>query len=159
MMRRRPYRSIWREFDEMIADMEAHLGEMVNGLTAQGYLPVPGFQQRMVPAIRGEFSIDVREHENEVVVVADLPGVEKEDISVYLIDPQTVEISSVREKAKEEKGEGYYVKERISGAMRRRVELPTEVVEEGTTATFNNGVLELCLKKKSVLPGKKIGIE
>ncbi len=158
MPRRRHYRPFWREFDEMIADMEAHLGEMVKNLEAQGYLPVPGFEQRMVPALKGEFSVDVREHEDEVVVVADLPGVEKTDIAVYLVDPQTLEISSVRERATETEREGYYVKERFSGSMRRRVELPVEVTEEATTATFNNGVLELRLKKKRGLPGKKIDI-
>ncbi len=158
-MPRRHYRTFWREFDEMIADMEAHLGDMVKGLEMQGYLPSPGFEQRMVPALKGEFSVDVREHEDEVVVVADLPGVEKSDIAVYLVDPRTLEISSVRERASETEREGYYVKERFSGSMRRRVELPSDVTEEGTTATFNNGVLELRLKKKMMQAGKKIDIE
>ena len=35
---------------------------------------------RMLPAVRGEFRVDVKEHENEVIVVADLPGIEKEAV-------------------------------------------------------------------------------
>jgi HSP20 family protein len=159
MARRHHFNPFWKEFDEMIAEMEAHLGDMIKGLDAQGYLPSPGFEQRMVPALKGEFSVDVLEHEEEVIVVADLPGVDKTDIAVYLIDPKTLEISSVRGRAAEGEREGYYLKERFSGSMRRRVELPTEVTEEGTTATFKNGILELRLKKMMVRPEKKIEIE
>jgi HSP20 family protein len=35
-------------------------------------LPAGGMSDRMLPAIRGEFRVDVREHEEDVIVVADL---------------------------------------------------------------------------------------
>ena len=159
MSRRRHFHPFWKEFEDMITEMEAHMGDMIKSLEDQGYLPPSGFEQRVVPALRGEFSVDVLEHEEEVIVVADLPGVEKTDIAIYLIDPKTLEISSVRGRVAEGEREGYYVKERFSGSMRRRVELPTEVTEEGTTATFKNGILELRLKKMLVRPEKKIEIE
>ena len=56
-----------------------------------------------LPAIRGEFRVDVREHDDEVIVVADLPGIDKEDISLQLINPRALEVSCERKGEKEEK--------------------------------------------------------
>jgi len=157
--RRYPFGSIWREFDEMMTDMEHRFSEMVEGLESERLLPAPGFRRRMLPALRGEFSVDVREHEDEVIVVADLPGVEKEDITIALINSRTLEISSKREEQKEDTGEGYYLKERIGGMISRQVALPADVSGDDTKATFTNGVLEIRLKKRIVPAEKKILIE
>ena len=76
---------------------------------------------RMLPAVRGEFRVDVKEHENEVIVVADLPGIEKEAVSIPLLNPRALEISCERKGETEEKSKGYYMRERMYGTMRRVV--------------------------------------
>jgi len=48
-----------------------------------------------------------------MIVVADLPGVEKDDVSLQILNLRTFEISCERKGEKEEKSEGYYVRERI----------------------------------------------
>jgi len=58
----------------------------------------------MIPDIRGEFRVDVR-HEDEVIAAADLPGVEKETVTLSLANPRALEITCER---KEEKAEGYF---------------------------------------------------
>jgi HSP20 family protein len=68
-----------------------------------GSSPPGGVTDRMLPAIRGEFRIDVREHDDEMIVVADLPGVEKDDVSLQILNPRTLEISCERKGEKEEK--------------------------------------------------------
>lgn len=157
--RRYPFSSIWREFDEMMAEMENRIASMMQEFEPERLLPAPGFHRRMIPALRGEFSVDVREHEDEVIVVADLPGVEKENVNLKLIDPRTLEISSERRGETEKSEEGYYMRERVYGSMSRRVYLPADVTEEGAKATFKNGVLEVHLKKTKVEPEKKIPID
>ncbi len=157
--RRYPFGSIWKEFDEMMTEMENRIASMMEGWEPERFLPAPGFHRRMLPAMRGEFSVDVREHEDEVIVVADLPGVEKEDVTLRLVDPRLLEITCERKGEKEKTDEGYYVRERIYGTIRRQVYLPTDVTEEGATASFRNGVLEVHLKKTKVVPEKKIPIE
>jgi HSP20 family protein len=113
---------------------------------------------RMLPAIRGEFRVDVREHDDEVIVVVDLPGVEKENVSAYLMDPVTLQVSCERKVEKEEESEGYYMKERSYGSMDRIIDLPAEVTEKGVSTSFKNGVLEVRLKKTEEKK-KKIAIE
>jgi len=113
----------------------------------------------MLPALRSEFRVDVREHDDDVIVVADLPGVEKDNVSLQLLNPRTLEISCEREKEKEEKSEGYYVRERVYGSMHRMVTMPADVTEKDAKASFKNGVLEVRLNKTKISPKSRIEIE
>jgi HSP20 family protein len=131
--RRYPYNSIWSEIEDMRAELDAlfQLGPYRGRL-----LPPGGVTDRMLPAIRGEFRVDVREQDNEMIVVADLPGVEKIDVSLQILNPRTLEISCERKGEKEEKSEGYYVRERVYGSMQRLVTLPADVDVKGCNSQF-----------------------
>jgi len=75
----------------MMKDFEDMLSEIENRLWGPGgrFLPAAGVADRVLPAIRGEFRVDVRDNDDEIMVVADLPGVDKEDISISLLSPNT----------------------------------------------------------------------
>lgn len=156
--------SLWRQFDDMMAEMEGRFRGMMQG--SGSYLPAGGLGpggigDRLMPAVRGEFRVDVREDEDEVLVAADLPGVERENITARLLSPIELEISSERRFERQEGGEeGQVVRqERAYGYMTRVVPLPHEVTAEGSHASFTNGVLELRLKKTTVERGERIPIE
>jgi HSP20 family protein len=139
-------------------EMRAELDSMFRQMSAGGrLLPAGGMSDRMLPAIRGEFRVDVREHDDDVIVAADLPGVDKEAVALQLLNSRALEISCERSNEREEKNEGFYMKERISGSMSRIVALPADVTEENARASFRNGVLEVTLKKAQ--PAKKTRIE
>jgi len=103
--RRYPYNSIWSEMENMRAELDSmfqlgpHWGR---------FLPPGGVTDRMLPAIRQEFRVDIWEHDGEVIVVADLPGLEKDDVSLQFLNQRILEISCKRKGEKEEKSEGYY---------------------------------------------------
>jgi HSP20 family protein len=73
----------WRRylFDSMWSEMENMRTELENmfQLASRGgrLLPPGGVTDRMLPALRSEFRVDVREHDDAIIVVADLPGVKK----------------------------------------------------------------------------------
>ena len=157
--RRYFYGPFWHEFDDLMSDMETQFNEMLEELASTKALPGKEMRARMLPAIRGEFRVDVKEHDDEIIVAADLPGVEKEDVSIEVLEPKTLRIAFSRQGETKEEGEGYYVRERTYGSMDRVVKLPAEVTDEGATATFRNGVLELRLKKTAAEEKKKIPIE
>lgn len=94
-----------------------------------------------------------------MIVVADLPGVDKEDMSLRLANPRALEISCERKSKREEKDKGYYVRELVAGSMQRVVVLPAEVTEDDAKASFKNGVLEVQLKKSTIIPKSRIEIE
>ena len=152
--RRYPFGWTWQDFDEMMSEMENRFFGPSGRL-----LPPGGITDRMMPALRGEFRIDIRDHDDEIIVVADLPGAEKEDVSVSLVNPGMLEIRSERSTNKEEKEEGYYMRERMSGSMSRIVTLPHEVTDEGASATFKNGILEIRMKKSTTKRGAQIKVE
>jgi HSP20 family protein len=154
--RRYPFESMWKEMEDMRAELENMFQ-----LTSSGgrFLLPAGGSDRMLPALRGEFRVDVREHDDEVIVAADLPGVEKENVSLQLLNPRTLEISCERKGEKEEKSEGYWVRERTYGSLQRIVVLPADVTETDAKASFKNGVLEVRFRKSKISPKSRIQIE
>ncbi|HZD43147.1 MAG TPA: Hsp20/alpha crystallin family protein, partial [Methanomicrobiales archaeon] len=106
----------------------------------------------------GAIQVDVREEDDYVVVIADLPGVDKSDVSLRLLDPGTLQISTQQRAEMEEEREGYFVRERTYGGVSRLVCLPTDVTDEGATTTFKNGVLEVRLLKTVEERGKRIPV-
>jgi len=116
------------------------LAEIENRLWGPGgrFLPAAGVTDQGPPCDQGGSSRARRagDNDDEIMVVADLPGVDKEDISIALLSPNTLEISCERRSDKEEQDEGYYVRERVYGTMARTVVLPHEVTDKGASATF-----------------------
>jgi len=152
--RRYPFAWMMRDFEDMMAEMENRFWGVGDRL-----LPPGGVADRMLPAIRGEFRVDVREHDDEVMIVADLPGIGKDEVMVSLVNPEMLEIRTERKTEKEEKEEGYYMRERMEGSMRRIVSLPHPVSDADASASFKNGVLEIRFKKSTAERGSVIKIE
>jgi HSP20 family protein len=103
-------------------------------------------------------AIDMVDHKDEIVLRADLPGLEEKDIEVTVEDG-TVTIRGERREEKEEKKTDYYYSERTYGVFARTVALPTTVDRERVKATFKKGVLEVHLPKAKEAVGKKIEVK
>jgi HSP20 family protein len=104
-------------------------------------------------------AVDIKDEENKLLVITDLPGVNKEGIEINLKE-DLLEISAKSEKEKETDEEGYIRKEREYTHFYRAVHLPTSVNEKESTAKIENGVLTITLPKmKLEEPTKKIQIE
>jgi len=86
--------------------------------------------------------VDVLEDKENLYVVAELPGIRKEDLQISL---QEGELSlSVERKSSDRKDE-VYRSERRYGRFHRTVALPKPVVSEKVQATYKDGVLTVCL--------------
>lgn len=91
-------------------------------------------------------SVDMFEDNDDLVVKAELPGMQKDDINIEFAG-DSLTISG--EKKTEEKTErkDYYREERSFGSFRRKLHLPVEVKLDNTTASFKDGVLEIRMPK------------
>ena len=89
--------------------------------------------------------VDVIDREKEVLVRAELAGVEKDNIHVSLSDDYLTIKGEEHEESKEE-GE-YYRSEIRHGSFTRTVQLPTEVDGSKAKASFKDGVLEITIPK------------
>jgi len=105
-------------------------------------------------------SIDVKEGDKEIIVKAELPGLEEKEIEVLLAD-DALTIKGEKKEEKEDKGKNYYHMERTYGSFHRVIPLPVEVDSKKVEATFKNGVLSVVLPKteKAKASGKKISIK
>ena len=114
-----------------------------------------GENGRRLPA----FSTDIRDEGDHYLLEAELPGFQKEDIDLDVKDG-FLTISASREESGETKQGGYLCRERRSGSFSRSFNLDG-IQEDGITASYNNGVLELTLpKRQEVLPqSRKIAIQ
>jgi HSP20 family protein len=114
-----------------------------------------------LPAAQGLTpALDVKETEKELVVKADLPGIDEKDIQLTIQDG----ILSLRgEKKTERKDErdNYYVMERSYGSFQRSIRLPDGGNDEEAEAHFDKGVLTITLPKRPemVKAQKKIEIK
>jgi HSP20 family protein len=145
------YRLWWNPNEEM-----RRMEEWMNNMFGE-FEPVTS---RLLPAGADEEvmktatpSIDIQEIENKILVTADVPGIEKEDITVN-IHGDVLEITAQKKKEKEEKGEGYLRRERSYTKFYRKIALPGEVDPDKVDATLKDGVLKIEMEK-SVLPDVK----
>ena len=90
--------------------------------------------------------VDVIERDDELVVKAELPGVDKKDIDVSVTENSVTIKGSTSHEEKEEKGD-YYRCEISRGAYSRTVGLPSYVDSDKAKASFKDGILELTLPK------------
>jgi HSP20 family protein len=102
-------------------------------------IPMAGERDVQVP------HVDVREHGNEIIVTADMPGVSKEDIRIDVSEGNVLEISAERKTESRKEEKGYIRHERGFSKYYRSVSLPADVDKSKATATYNNGVLEITL--------------
>jgi len=113
----------------------------------------------MIPSIKfSEPAIDVYEEGNNIIVEAEVPGVDPKDIDIE-IEKKTLRISGKMEKKEEVKEKNYYRKEIKSGSFERTVSLPSEVKEEEIEATMKDGILRIILPKQKTSSPKKIEIK
>jgi HSP20 family protein len=89
-------------------------------------------------------AIEVAEHEGQLKVRADLPGLKPEDVRVEVSDDQLI-IQGERKSEHEETEHGVYRSERRYGQFYRAIPLPEGAASEQAKAQFNNGVLEITL--------------
>lgn len=89
---------------------------------------------------------DVSETDEDIIVRAELPGVDFEELEVSLTGT-TLTIKGEKKEELQEKPENMHRIERSFGSFSRSVVLPCEVKEEKIAATLKDGVLKLKLPK------------
>lgn len=112
-----PFDDIFREIERMMNEMVGTAGPQAGGAKTD-------------VQTTGRTHVDVYEADDVIRVVADLPGVAREDISVQS-DGEYVTVAAASE------GRSYD----------ERVQLPTPVDPETASATYNNGVLEITFER------------
>jgi HSP20 family protein len=130
-----------REIDTLRRDMEKLFGDTFEPFNRKDWLPgIAGHHDGIVP------NVDMLDKKNEIVVKAQLAGVEKDDVDLT-ITRDSVTIKGEIRKEEEERKEDYYCSECTYGSFKRTIPLPVEIDMDKAKAVFKNGVLKLILPK------------
>lgn len=141
MSRRNPFEEIERIFDRMSTELGG------------GDLSLD---------VGREVPVDVEDVGEEYVVTADLPGYDRDDLTVELTGNQLHIAADTEQDIQEEQtveGGRYVRRERRHSSVSRTVRLPDPVDEEAVDATYTNGVLTVTLPKESAEGSHSIDIE
>jgi HSP20 family protein len=136
----------WEPFREMAA-FQNEMSRFMNGLhegngrTTQSWVP----------------TLDAWETDHEVVYAFDLPGIPQDKISIEL-DEGALTVTAERERQDETKEGGFYRYERRFGTFSRTVGVPQGASDADVSATYENGVLEVHVKKPEQPKPRKIQI-
>jgi HSP20 family protein len=103
-------------------------------------------------------AVDIFETENELLLKADLPGLEMKDIDIQ-IENGTLTLRGERKYEQTSKDGGFHRVERGYGGFARYFSLPDTVDPEKVKAEYKNGVLTVTLPKKEIAKPRQIKVE
>ena len=142
--------SLRKKLSRVKREMDLLIKDMVSGATAAS--------DAVLKDSAGDVSVDILQNEKDVIVKADLPGMEKDKISIALESGRFLKISGSREILKGQSAPGVVRRERFSGSFEKTVELPCEVESFGINAIYKDGVLEITIPKKALAKENKVKI-
>jgi HSP20 family protein len=126
-----------RDLDSLQTDMNRLFDRFFDGGKAGAN---GGAVRRWIPAM------DLVETEDDLVLRADLPGMNEDDVEIEIKDG-VLTISGERKAEHEQKGEGFHRVERAFGRFSRSLSLPEGVEATKVDASFHDGVLEVRVPK------------
>ena len=102
-------------------------------------------------------AVDIYETEKEIVLKADLPGVNLSDVDIR-VENNILTVSGERHFEKEVKQDNFHRVERVYGNFARTFTLPNTVDPEKIEAAYNDGVLKIAMQKREEARPKQIKI-
>jgi HSP20 family protein len=132
----RPMLSPWSTLSmspfSLMRRMSEDMERMFSGVTASG------------DGISWSPAVEVTERDNSLVVRADLPGLNENDVKVE-VTPEGLTIQGERKREQEERGAWGYRSERMYGTFCRTIPLPEGASVDQAKAEFKGGVLEVMI--------------
>src|SRR5579883_610472 len=103
-------------------------------------------------------AVDILETENDLVLKADIPGMDLKDIDIQL-ENGTLTLKGERKFETDEKNKGFHRLERSYGSFVRYFTVPDTVDAENVHADYHNGVLTIMLPKKEIAKPRAIKVQ
>jgi HSP20 family protein len=121
----------------------------------------PGFYVKPLHGdpLPAQIKVDVKEAPAAYTLLAELPGVPKEDIHVTVEGNVVTLRAEVKQEDRQTEGEKLLRNERYYGAVSRSFQMPVDIDDSAAKAKYENGVLQLVLPKKVAVAGQRLNIE
>ena len=103
-------------------------------------------------------AVDIKEDDQAFTLLADIPGVDPDDIEVTM-DKGVLTIKGERQSEKKTEEENYKRVERQYGVFYRRFTLPDSANADGIEATSEHGVLKITIPKQEIAQSRRITVK
>lgn len=103
-------------------------------------------------------TLDIEDSDDEVLVTAELPGVDIKDVDVS-VSGNILTLKGEKKDEHEEKRGGYFHRESWSGSFQRSITLPDAIDPDRVRAEMKNGVLRITLPKRDEVKPKQISVK
>ena len=103
-------------------------------------------------------SVDIYENKDQIVLEAELPGMNREDFELS-IENNVLTLRGERRFEKKDETDNYHRVERAYGTFTRSFTLPQTVSGDGASAEYKNGVLRVVLHKREEVKARRIEIK
>jgi len=143
----------WDIFDRFRRRMESMMREF--DVFSGGLAPYRA--ERSLEPMSWQLNMDLRDLGDHYELNMDLPGVDKENVSITVRSDHLLVQGERRSETHEER-EGFLRSERYFGNFSRQIPLPDDVDTEGIDAEMQNGVLTLTMPKSEQRRGRQIDI-
>ena len=131
-----------RLFEDAFNDMLRPYGGDAEGVSSRSWIP----------------AVDIRETEDSLKLLVDLPGMTKENVNIT-VENNVLSISGERKLENEERNDTFHRLERSYGAFTRSFTLAPTVAADRVDASFHDGVLEITLPKAEESKPRRIAIK
>ena len=146
------------DFLTAIRDLEHKVENMFQGLWQNSFNREKAPDLFSYDSLTSMPKMDVVDRDKEILVKAELPGIDKKDLDISITNNQLVIKAKTYHEEKEEKGD--YLKQEISkNEIYRSVLLPADVDDSKVKTSFKNGVLELTIPKQKESHRRRIEVE
>jgi HSP20 family protein len=143
----------WEPFREMLSAQDRF-----NQLFNQTFSQMFGAEGQELSTRTWAPAVDVYETDQDLVINAELPGVDPKDVEVR-VENNTLYLKGERKLEKETNEGNYHRVERSYGSFSRSFTLPSSVSAENAQAEYKNGILTLKLTKREEAKPKTINIQ
>lgn len=141
----------WKPFDELTT-LRLEMDSILNRFFPEIFFEKPYFSHEWLP------TVDLKETKGMLVVKAELPGLDVEDVELTLVD-DILSIRGEKQEEKETKDEHTCFVERYTGTFERKIRLPALVQTDKVDATFAKGILTINMPKSEEDKKKEIKIK
>jgi len=142
----------WNPWNDMMG-----LRGRINRIFADTLFPVTKVDEALCK-FNWNPAVDIYDTENSIVINAELPGIEKKDLTVD-VNGRILTLKGERSVDNEVKEEKYYRRERAYGKFERSFTLPADTDPEKIKADFKDGILKVEVPKPEKAAPRKIPVK
>jgi HSP20 family protein len=145
-----PGLTLWKdqEIDRMRRDMDRLFARLLDDFG----------MPRLPRIIRRVPTLDLSETENNLIIRAEIPGINPEDLDISVTEDQ-LHIKGAMKQESVREGDTYHRVERRYGSFSRDVQLPCRVMKEDVEATYREGILTIVMPKCTPEPARPFRVK